>query len=60
MERDWTVQVYNIFHEANGCTNVLAKRGNQQQCFLETYDTYPAFVYTAFVWDMKHIRTTRL
>ena len=33
----------------------FAKKGNQQQCILETYDTCPAFV-----WDMEHLGTTRM
>ena len=40
--------------------DALAKRGNQQQCILENYDTCPAFVYAAFVWDMEHLGTTRM
>ena len=60
MERDWIVKEYHIFHEANNCTDALAKRGNEQQCLLETYDTCPAFAYTAFVQDMEHIGTTRM
>ena len=51
--------VFHIFYEANGCVDALAKRGNQPQYLLENYDTCPAFVYTAFVWDMEHIRTIR-
>ena len=49
-----------ILHEANGYANVLGKRGNQQQCLLEIHDTFPAFVYASFVWDMKHLGTTRV
>ena len=49
MERDWTIQVYHIFLEANGCADALAKRGNKQLYLLETYDTCLAFVYMAFV-----------
>ena len=60
MECDWTVQVYHIFREANGCADVVAKRGNQQQCILETYETCPAFVCATFVWDMEHLGTTRM
>ena len=29
VEHDWTVQVCHIFREANGCTDALAKSGNQ-------------------------------
>ena len=58
MERDKTVQVYHIFREANGCIDALTKRGNQQQCILENYDTCPAFVYATFVWDMEHLGNT--
>ena len=39
---------------------LFTKRGNQQQCILETYDTCPAFVYVVFVWDMEHLGTTRM
>ena len=49
MECDKTVQVYHIFHEATGCMDALANRGNQQQCILENYDTCPSFVYATFV-----------
>ena len=49
MEHDQIVQVYHIFREADGYADALVKRGNQQQCLLENYDTYPAFVYMAFV-----------
>ena len=27
---------------------------------MENYDTCPAFVYAAFVWDMEHLGTTRM
>ena len=60
MERDWTVQVCHIFHKANGSSDALAKRGNQQHCLLEIYDTCSAFVYTPFVWDMENLETNRL
>ena len=52
--------MYHIFCEADGYVDALVKRGNQQQCLLENYDTYPAFVYMAFVWNMEHIGTTRM
>ena len=39
IECDWTVQVCHIFRKANGCADALAKRGHQQQCILEVYDT---------------------
>ena len=60
MECSWTIQVWHIFYEANGCTDTLAKRRNQQQCFLKIYDIYSAFVYVPFVWDMENLRTSRL
>ena len=60
MEHNWTIQVYHIFRETNGYRDALARRGNQQQCLLETYDTCSTFVYTTFVWDMEHIGTTRM
>ena len=50
----------HIFHEANGCADALAKRGNQQQCLLEICNTCPDFVYEPFVWDMKNLGTSRL
>ena len=53
-------QVYHIFREANGYMDALARRGNQQQCLLETYGTCSTFVFTTFVWDMEHIGTTRM
>ena len=39
---------------------LFAKRGNQQQCILETYDTCPTFEYAALVWDMEHLETSRM
>ena len=60
MEHDQTIQVYHIFCEVNGYADTLAKRGNQQWRILETYDTCLTFVYVAFVWDMEHLRTTRM
>ena len=50
----------HIFREANGYADALAKRGNQQQYFLEIYDTCPTFVYIPFVWDMENLGTSRL
>ena len=60
MEHDWTIQVCHIFYEANGWADALGKRGNQQQYFLEIYDTCLAFVYVPFVWDMENLGTTRM
>ena len=53
MEHDWTIHMCHIFREANGRVDALAKRGNQQQCLLEIYDTCPAFVYAGYgkPWD---------
>ena len=59
-EHGWIVQVRHSFCEANGYADALAKRGNQQQCFLEIYCTCPAFVYVPFVWDMENLGTSRL
>ena len=52
--------MYHIFREADGYADALVKRGNQQQCLLENYDTCLAFVYMAFVGNMEHIGTTRM
>ena len=60
MVRAWTVHLLHIYSEANECTDALAKRGRQQQSFLEVYDNCPSFIYAAFVWDMKHLETSRL
>ena len=60
MECGWTVQVCHIFREANGCVDALGRRGNQQQCLLEIYDTCPDFVYVPFVWGMENLGTSRL
>ena len=60
MEHNWTIQVCRIFHEANGRVDALAKKGNQQQCILEIYDTCPAFVYASFVRDMENLGTSKL
>ena len=60
MERDWTVQAYHIFRKANGCADALEKRGRQQQCLLEVYDTCPSFVYAPSLQDMENLETNRL
>ena len=60
MAQAWTILLLHIYCEANGCVDALAKRGRQQQSILEVYDTCPSFIYEAFVWDMKHLETSRL
>ena len=45
----WDLSFKFIHLEANGCMDALAKRGCQQQCLLEVYDTCPSFVYAPFV-----------
>ena len=60
MAQAWTVHLLHIYHEAKECGDALVKRGHQQQSILEVYNTHSSFVYTAFVWDMKHLKTSRL
>ena len=60
MERYWTIQMNHIFCKANGYTDALAKKGNQQWELLEIYDTCSAFVYAHFVWDMENLGTNRM
>ena len=38
IERTWEVQVCHVYHEADECTDVLAKGGNHQQQLLKIYD----------------------
>ena len=40
----WIVHLLHIYHEANGCSNALAKKGHQQHSILEVYDTCSSFV----------------
>lgn len=56
----WTVYLLRIYREANGCTDALAIRDHQQRNILEGYETfvYPTFVWV--LWDMKHLRTSRM
>ena len=43
-----------------GCANALVKMDCQQHSILKVYDPCPSFVYPTFVWDMKHLGTSRM
>jgi len=60
IEWAWVVQVRHVYHEANKCTDALAKRGNYQQQLLTIYDTCPNFVCHCFVRDMAGLGISRI
>ena len=56
----WIVYLLYIYHETNGCANVLVTMDCQQHSILKVHDPFPSFVYQTFVWDMKHLGTSRM
>ena len=56
----WMVHLLRIYYEANGCANALVKMDCQQQSILKVYDPCLSFVYPTFVWDIKHLGTSRM
>ena len=52
--------MHHTYHEANECTDGLAKWGNHQQQVLLIYETFPTFVYSYYVRDMISLGRNRL
>ena len=59
MEQNWEVQARNIYREANGCADALAKLGAHQQQLLSIY-TCPNFVYHFLIRDLAGLGSNRL
>ena len=48
LERPWVVKIDHIWREANGCANLLAKKGANQFEREIFYDTCPAFLMQCY------------
>lgn len=53
--QEWIVLLCHVFHEANGVTDELAKRGRKHQCSVREYNKYPNFVYIKYVRDILQL-----
>ena len=51
LERPWVVKIDHIWREANGCANLLAKKGANQFEREIFYDTCLAFLTQCYFWD---------
>ena len=51
LEREWEVHVHHVYREANGCADVLAKRGTCQQTKMTMYSDCPTFAYVIYARD---------
>ena len=51
LERPWVVKTDHIWRKANGCADLLAKRGADQSEHEIFYDTCPAFLTQCYFWD---------
>ena len=54
------MHVQHVYNEANGCADVLAKRGTHQQPLVCVYSTYPSFVNVSYIRDLTGLGETRL
>ena len=50
----------HMYNEANGCADVLAKRGTHQQPLVCVYSTCPSFVTVSYIMDLSGLWETRL
>ena len=60
LHQEWEVHVHHVYREANGCTNLLAKRGTRQQPLECVYSSCPTFVTAAYIRDLTGLGETRL
>ena len=50
----------HMYHEANGCSNALAKRGTRQRNLVSVYSDCPSFIDVAYVRDLASLGETIL
>ena len=60
LHQEWEVRVHHVYHEANRCADVLAKRGTRQQPLVCVYNTYSSFVTVANIRDLTSLGETKL
>ena len=60
LHQEWEVHMHHVYREANGCANLLAKRGTRQQPLVCVYSSYPTFVIVAYIRDLTGLGETRL
>ena len=60
LHQEWEVHVHHVYREANGCVDVLAKRGTRQQPLVCVYSTCPSFVTISYIRDLFGLGETRL
>ena len=60
LHQEWEVHVHHVYREANGCADLLAKRGTRQQPLVCVYSSYPTFVTVAYIRDLTGLGETRL
>ena len=59
LAQEWEVHMQQVYHEANGCVDELAKRGTRQQTLVFVYSTCPSFVDVSYVRDLTGLGETR-
>ena len=57
LDLEWTILLRYFFHEANGVTNELAKKGQEHQCSIKEYNKCLNFVYIKYVCAILKLGT---
>ena len=52
--------MHHVYHEANGCADLLAKWGTRQPPLVCVYSSYPTFMTVAYIRDLTDLKETRL
>ena len=60
LHQEWEVHVHHVYREANGCADLLAKRGTRQQPLVCVYSSCPTFVTVAYIRDLTGLGETQL
>ena len=60
LDQEWEVHMQHMYHEANGCSNALAKRGTRQRNLVSVYSDCSSFIDVAYVRDLASLGETRL
>ena len=60
LHHKWEVHVQHVYREANGCADVLAKRGTHQQPLVCVCSTCPSFANVSYIKDLIGLGETRL
>ena len=60
LDQEWEVHMQHVYHEANGCVDVLAKWGTHLRNMITVYSECPTFVYVSYVRDLTGLGETRL